>query len=424
MSNKDTVQNLLAFFTRKIIAKYQPFVVGITGSVGKTSTRHAIACALKYKFKLREAQRNYNNEKGIPLAVFGADEINNKVDGLKAIIKGFFVWMLPQNYPKMLILEYGIDRPGDMDYYLSLVKPNLAVFTTVGMSHRKFFNSEQEIAKEKVKIASQLNGNEFFVYNADDPNVSLESQNVHAQKISFGKQSLGHDANVELLEVKEDLALHASTTMRIKTPSREITVTIPVLGTAHVQAVLAAVAVADALEVDTDLVLQGLADYRPVPGRLNVLAGIKRSILIDDSYNAAPVSATEAIKLLDRFPRAKKIAVLGDMLELGDESDSAHAQIGKLAASLNLQKLVTIGELGKKIAIAAQEAGMSQDKIISFNNSDEAKQQVLQMIEPETVVLVKGSQGARMEKISKELLAEPMKAPQVLPRQYGKWLNS
>lgn len=427
MLNQQQINKLLAFFSRKIIAKYQPLVIGITGSVGKTSTRHAIAAILATKFQIREPEKNYNNEIGIPLTVIGAkglDEetsfLSRKLGWIRIFLKGLVVWLLPQNYPKVLVLEYGIDHTGDMDNLIAIVKPNLTVITTIGISHRANFNTPEEIAVEKGKLARCLKAGETFIYNIDDVHVAEQANRTSANTLSFGESET---AQIKLVKTEEQLGLTPSTKLNIITPSRELTATIPVLGTAHVKAVLAGVAVAESLELETDLIKKGLANYRAMPGRLNVILGIKRTVLIDDTYNAAPVSTTEALKLLSRFPNPVKVAVLGDMLELGDLSESAHMEIGKLAASCGLSELVVVGELAKKIGEGAKSAGMSADSIISFPNSNEAKDYVLENLEAESVVLVKGSQGARMEKITKELLAEPTAATQLLVRQYGKWLS-
>ena len=428
---EDKIKQLLAYFSHKIIAKYKPLVIGITGSVGKTSTRHAIAAALSAKYQLREPEKNFNNEFGIPITIIGAkgvDEGGLKIGGfnfgwLRVFAKGLMVWLLPQNYPKLLVLEYGIDEPGDMDKLLNIVQPKIGVITTIGLSHKEHFPNEQAIAVEKGKIAERLPSNGIFVYNIDDAHVKQQTKRTKAHLLSYGKAGSGNNPEVVLEKIVEQLGAQSSTTLYIKSPVRELKITVPVVGTAHTEAILAAIAVCEALQMDTELILKGLANYRAMPGRLNILAGIKRSILIDDTYNAAPLSTTEALHLLDRFPSQHKVAVLGDMLELGDATDAAHAEIGKLAASLNLQQLVTVGELGKQIAEAAKQAGMSADSVISFNNSDEAKRKVLDGLQPDSVVLIKGSQGARMEKITKELLAEPMGATQSLVRQYGHWLD-
>jgi UDP-N-acetylmuramyl pentapeptide synthase len=420
--NQDQINKLLAYFARKIVAKYQPLIIGITGSVGKTSTRHAIAAALSAKYNLREPEKNFNNLIGIPLTIIGTrglDEGGGKLGWLRIFAKALFVWLIPQNYPKLLVLEYGIDHPGDMDDLLAIVQPQLAVLTTVGISHKEFFKTQEAIAFEKGKMAAGLPSSGIFIYNADDVHVAEQTKRTQAHLVSFGKAN----ADVLLEMVEEKLEYPPATRLSIKTPTRELKITVPVVGVAHESAVLAAVAVAEALEVETDLIIKGLANYRAMPGRLNLIAGIKRTILIDDTYNAAPLSTLEALKLLGRFPNPIKVAVLGDMLELGDATDEGHAQVGQFAASLNLQKLITVGTLGKKIAEAALAAGMPTERITSFSNSQEAAEVVLNGIEQESVILIKGSQGARMEKVTKELMAEPTAATQLLVRQYGKWVQ-
>ncbi|HEX3095752.1 MAG TPA: Mur ligase family protein, partial [Patescibacteria group bacterium] len=371
----DQAKKILTYIAHKILAKYKPFVIGITGSVGKTSTRHAIAAALSKKYKLREPIRNYNSEFGILLTLFGTDglEKNHKAIGwLRVLAKALYVWLGPQDYPKMLVLEYGIDHPNDMEALLHIVKPDITVLTTIGVSHKEFFDTNEEIAQEKGKLVEALTEKGTFIYNADDALVSAQTAKAKGKTISFGTQEAGHNPQIILESVTENLTLPASTSLQIKTPTREIKFTIPVLGTGHVKAMLAAIAVAEALDVHTDLILQGLASYRPVPGRLSVLAGIRRTIVIDDSYNAAPLSTMAALELLSRFPNKSKMAALGDMLELGNATDSAHAEVGQLVAKLNLQKLITVGELGKKIGVAAEQAGMASQNIIAFETSEQA----------------------------------------------------
>ncbi|QQS22628.1 hypothetical protein IPM19_03275 [bacterium] len=146
-------------------------------------------------------------------------------------------------------------------------------------------------------------------------------------------------------------------------------------------------------------------------------------MIIDDSYNASPNSVKEALAVIERTPQQKKVVILGDMLELGALSEEAHKEIGRLVAKISPWQLVAVGNLAQGIIAGAVEAGYSQEKISWYENSDLAKEAVRNNIEPESVILIKGSQGARMEKITKELLQDPMSASNVLPRQYGKWLE-
>lgn len=424
-------EQILAYFTHKIIAKYHPKVIGITGSVGKTSTRHAVAAALSSSFYLREPEKNFNNLIGIPLTVIGTKGIDESTNAfsiwlgwLRIFLKALSVWLLPQNYPKLLVLEYGIDAPGDMDALLNLVTPNIAVLTSIGVSHLENFSSQKELATEKGKIASRLKPNDLFVYNGDDPLVSEIAEKVQCNKISFGQgDAQSGNFDVALTGIFEKLELRPETKLQIKAGEQQLKISIPVVGKAHSAAALAAVAVGLGLKVDAELLEKGLCSYKAMPGRLSILAGIKKTILIDDTYNAAPASTKEALHLLGRFHSKTKIAVLGDMLELGELSHLGHAEIGKLVANLNVQKLVTVGKLAQEIASSAKAAGMNQEDILIFDDSKTAAKSVLEILIPESVVLIKGSQGARMEIITKELLAEPTAAGHLLVRQYGKWIS-
>ena len=416
-------EQALAFFARKIIAKYNPFIIGITGSVGKTSARHAIACVLREGHLVREPIKNYNNQIGIPLTIIGAKGVENSwpiLGFLRVFVQALCVWLLPLPYPKILVLEYGIDKPNDMDQLLAIAKPEVAVITTIGISHREFFKDESEIAFEKGKLAAALNSSGIFVFNHDDPNVAKQTDRTKAKPVSYG---LKPGADVQLLQVTEQLGLRPKSTLQVAFKDLKLDIDLPAVGTAHVAAALAAVAVGYALKIPNHEIASGLSNYRVIPGRLNVIAGIKKTIIIDDSYNAAPVSMKEALLLLSRFPVKHKVAVLGDMLELGPESMDSHKGIGELVAKLNIDQLYTVGELGKVIAESAKKNGFSETKIKVFENSELAGQYLRENLVTESVVLVKGSQGVRMEKISKEILAEPGAASKLLPRQDGKWVS-
>ncbi len=423
----ENTKRLLAFFAHKILNKYQPLVIGVTGSVGKTSTRHAIASVLSKKYNVREPIKNYNNELGILLTVFGTEgwEKQHKILAwIRILSKALGVWVLPYKYPEILVLEYGIDHPEDMDDLLKIVKPKIAIVTNIGFSHIEHFGSQQLIAKEKGKLVESLPSDGTFIYNLDDPLVVQMTERTRAGLISYSGSS--QNADFYLVSEQEKLEVPFSTHLKIKNShqDKELEITIPVIGKGHSMAALVAVAVSEVLQVEKGFLQAGLQNYKPILGRLNILPGIKNSILIDDTYNASPGSMIEAVKLLARFAGQKKIAILGDMLELGDQSDSAHKEIGQLVSQLPIQKLIGVGDMGKIITDSALSNGMSEQNVSWYANSDIAQNSISQDIENESIILVKGSQGARMEKISKQLLKDSSTAAQVLPRQYGKWLNT
>jgi UDP-N-acetylmuramoyl-tripeptide--D-alanyl-D-alanine ligase len=194
------------------------------------------------------------------------------------------------------------------------------------------------------------------------------------------------------------------------------------LGTPHVTSALAAAAVGIALGMTPSDIAKGLSEYRPQPGRLNVIAGIKHSIILDDSYNASPDSMRQALELFSRFPAAYKIAVLGTMRELGSLEQEAHEEIGKMVALIAPDYLVTVAAGGYIIADSAKAAGMPEERVLSFDSAHDAKKTVQNLLKPESLVLVKGSQNTVfLERVIKEIMAEPMRAAELLCRQDEAW---
>jgi len=339
---------------------------------------------------------------------------------LQIIFKGLWLLITPNSYFQILVLEMGVDRPGDMDYLLSIARPDISVITTIGISHYEFFQTPEAIEQEKGKIAEGLRAGGTLILNADDPAAFRQKSKTREQIISYG---LNAAANIKVSGLTENFE-NFSTSLKIHTPSREFTATINAISRTHISSVLAAVSVAEVLEIETDLLQKGLKEYKPAPGRLNLIAGIKHSIIIDDTYNSAPASAEAALDILAKIPKSYKIAILGDMLELGEKSVEEHEKIGKLAADIGIQKLITIGPGGKTIAAAAIAGGLDSDHVVSFESSTESLRAIQNMLVPDSAVLIKGSQGMRMEKITKEIMAEPMRAKELLCRQDESWLTT
>ena len=201
---------------------------------------------------------------------------------------------------------------------------------------------------------------------------------------------------------------------------------INVIGQAAASATLAAAVVGQHLGLDLNQIKVGLRKYVPMPGRMRLIPGIKGSLLIDDSYNAAPASVIAGLEALHEFSPiegARRIAVLGDMLELGEMSNDEHRRVGRVLVAKQVDLLVTAGELALGFAEGAKEAGLNEDQIQSFGTSKEAGRWLDSDIRTGDIVLIKGSQGARMEKVTKELMAEPLKAKALLVRQFSPWIE-
>jgi UDP-N-acetylmuramoyl-tripeptide--D-alanyl-D-alanine ligase len=420
---KDSVIKLLAYLSRKIISKYHPLIIAITGSVGKTSAKEAIFDIVSQKYKSRKPEKNFNNELGLPLTILGTESPGrNPFAWLYVLAKGTLLIISKQPYPEVLVLEMGIDRPGDMNYLLKIVRPNIAVITNIGLSHYEYFKDEAVLENEKGKLAQAVLPGGTVIVNADNSKAFAQKSKTSEKSLSYGAQSL---ADVQISGIQEQLnpSLGITTTFSVKTPTRKFSVTANAVGTPHISSLAAAVAVAESLGMETALIAKGIKQYKPAPGRLNVIWGIKKTIIIDDTYNAAPDSMKAALEVLGKFPGKEKIAILGDMLELGKLSNKAHMETGNLAAKLGLRKLITVGPSGKIIAAGALAAGMDANKIVSFDLASQTHNVVQSLLMPEAVILIKGSQGMRMETITKEIMAEPMRAGELLCRQYGKWVN-
>lgn len=421
---RSILEKILALLAGKVIKKYNPQIVGVTGSVGKTSTREAVFSVVSQKYRTRQSPKNFNELIGLPLTILGFTNYpgSSVFSWMKILFSGVGLLFFKNKYPEVLVLEMGIDRPGEMERLVSTAPPHIAVLTSVGLSHYEFFKDITTVADEKIKIASQLKPDQVFIFNADNSEIVARSTGVRGQKV--GVSIMGSsEALVLVSEITEELTDKAQTVFTVKTPRKEYKLTTRAVGTTHVSALAFAVAVAEELKIEADLIVAGALQYKPFPGRLSLIAGIKHSIIIDDTYNAAPDSVRQALMLLSRMPQGEKMAVLGDMLELGSVSDSEHEKIGEQVAKMKISRLVTVGPGGKIIAAAAVAAGLPAEKVVSFNTSDEARLPVQDMLVPEMAVLIKGSQGVRMEKITKEVMAEPMRAKDLLCRQYGHWLD-
>ena len=415
------LQNILAALSKKVLQKYKPTIVGITGSVGKTSAKEAIFAVISDTFFSRKPEKNYNNEFGLPLTILGSESGGkNPFAWLWILTKACVLVIFPVSYPQVLILEMGVDKPGDMAHLLAIAKPNIGVITAVGISHYEFFKTAEAVAEEKGKLAQALTASDTLIVNADDAGALAQTRKTTAKIFSYGLTS----GNVCLSNIKQIFsAATAKTDFLATTPKGQFEASIQAVGQTHLSAAASAIAIAEVLGMPAAEIVEGLKNYRAFPGRLNVLAGIQNTILIDDTYNSAPDSVKVALGLLTSLTPQVKIAILGDMLELGNLAQQEHLAIGRLIAQAKLKILVTIGPLAKIIAAGAINAGMPKEAIVSFDNTADALPKIQNVIIAGAAVLIKGSQGIRMEKITQVLLQNPASAPTVLCRQYGKWLK-
>lgn len=423
---RKTVEKLLAKHARRLLAKTKPEIIAITGSVGKSSTKEAIAAVLAKRFSVRSSPGNYNTEIGLPLAVLG----------LKQPGRSFFGWMSVINkacwrscfgaavkdYPRTLVLEMAADKPGDIAYLTGIAVPDIAVVTVVGESHAERFGSVEGVAKEKRVLVERLKKEGIAVLNRDDEKIWAMREKTKARVVSFGFHESADVRGSDVAMSVSDDDMAAGTRFKVMARGSTVPMFLPgVLGKQAVYAALAAAAVALEKGMNLVEVAEALRGWQPAPGRMRALSGIKKTLLIDDTYNASPTSAKAALEALRDLPFESdaghaKFAVLGDMFELGPLSVSGHEEVGRAAFTSGAEYLIFVGEKMGDAERAAKEAGAPADRIFHFRNTDEAGRFVQERMKTGDVVLVKGSRGTHMEAVVKELMADPMRAEELLVR--------
>ncbi len=424
---KKIVQKILYVLARAVLKKYKPEVIGITGSMGKTSTKEAVFAVLSAKLRVRQNLKNYNNELGVPLSILGVESGRKSiVKWLGVIFHGLkLILSRDEDYPQILVLEMGADHPGDIKYLTELAPCKIGLVTGIGPAHLEFFESIEKIIKEKRTIVSHLRPEGFAVLNRDDEKVFEMRDKTRAKVLTYGFSA---DAEVRAQEdgmIGEGVEIKG---MNFKLSYAGAMVPIflsGVLGRQHIYAALAGAAVGIIYGMNLVEVAESLKRYQAPKGRMNLVPGIKRTLIIDDTYNASPIPTEVALEVMKsiKLPAEddKKFAVLGDMLELGSFSEEGHKQVGRAAAGSSVDYLVTVGERSRDIARAAKEAGMAEDRVSNFPTPEEAGIFVQGKMKQGDIVLVKGSQGMRMEKVVKELMADPLQACELLVRQDAEW---
>lgn len=424
---KKSVQKILYFLAKLVLKKYKPEVIGITGSMGKTSTKEAIFAVLSSQFRVRQNLKNYNNEIGVPLSILGVES------GYKSIFKWLEVFLKSlklilfsdPNYPRILILEMGADHPGDIKYLTDLVPLKVGVVAGIGPAHLEFFESIDKIVKEKRLIVSRLEPDGHAVLNRDDKEVYGMRDKTRAKVLTYG---FDEEAGVRALEegvIGEGVKIEGIN-FKLSYEGSTVPVFIPgVLGRQHIYAALGGAAIGIIYGLNLVEIAESLKNYKAPKGRMNLVPGIKNTLIIDDTYNASPIPTERALEVLQsvKLPETnQKFAVLGDMLELGGFSEEGHRQVGRVVAKSGIDYLITVGEKSRDITRGALESGMAEDKVFNFSTPEEAGKFVQNKMKQGDVVLVKGSQGMRMEKVVKELMAEPLMACQLLVRQDKEWV--
>jgi len=406
------IYRILRSYARKVILRHKPFVVAITGSVGKTTTKDAVAQVMKDAFpnQVRATAGNLNAEIGIPLTILGYTSAPSKYLLPFLLIPAWFRTFAAM-YPKYLVLEMGVEHKGDIEYFGTIVTPDIGIITAAEPAHTANFSAVSEMQAEKTNLAKIIKTGGPLIYNADDKYLAkTKFKNAVSYSIKTEKADCSAN-NIKLSEdgMNFDISYQKD---KVETKSR-------LIGEHLIYADLAAFCLGRHFDISGEKIALSLEKRLPARGRMNLLKGKNGTLIIDDTYNSNPASARAALKTLHdiKYTKGRKVAIIGNMNELGDYEKEGHRLVGECAKG---KADLTIF-VGPNAEIMAEAFG-SRGEVIKLKNRQSLEKKLDQIIEPNDLVLVKASQNQNyFEEISKELLEDKNLAEKVLVRQEKHW---
>jgi len=369
---------------------YKNKVVGVTGSVGKTTTREMITHALKSSLDVFSTSGNMNSQIGVPLTL---SHINEKSSDIA-------------------VLEMGISEPGGMDKLTRMVMPDIAVCTMIGVAHIEFMKTREGIMHEKLRIASRMNENGVLFINSDDSllsqinnpgDITFISDNNEVPKCKILKYGTGPNADYRATDIRY---IDGFNTYTYQHEDKSVTVNLMQSGMHNVLNSLVAMAICDYLGLDIDKAAAALENFEGL--RQKEISSEKGYTVIDDTYNASPDSMKALINVLrDKPVHGRRIAVLGDMFELGSNSDDYHREVGRFIHNCYVEDSSSINELitvGKSSRLIAEEINDTDIKISSFDSNSDAASYIKEIIKPGDIIVLKASNGMKFSEIVKEIV--------------------
>ena len=398
-------------------------IIGVTVSAGKTTVKDAIFKVLLKKYRVAASKKSYNTDFGLPMAILEIDAgFSSVLMWMKNLVKALWNAFIKHSKIDFFVLEMGVDKPGDMDVLLSIVKPHISVLTNIKPVHLNEgqFKSLDEIFNEKSKMIYNTSPDGLAILNMDDNYVKRLNGLKKPKIIRYGNK----DADVKISSVKSDLN---GISFDIEWGSVKKRFFTPIIGGHHAYCILPAIVCGIKNDMSLDEIQSALKDFSLAPGRMSVLEGINGSTIIDSSYNASPESVMAALDALKEISSGfenggrRKIFVFGNMNELGKYTEEYHKKIGNYAACI-VDYFITVGDNAKISAEEAIRNEMPETRVRSFDNYKDALAYLLNLIKPNDIVLVKGSQNrVRLERLVKGIMRYPETARSVLCRQEPVW---
>ncbi len=440
---KDKVVKILSWESKRILDKHLPFIISITGNVGKTTTKDYVYSLLRYKYgqNVRASEKSQNSEFGLNLTIIGEKNAwNSPIDWLKVLWSGLVKVYTLKKYPEVLVLEVGADKPGDIRLLSKIFKSNLVVLTAFqeAPTHGEFFlNIDQHINEKKVLVET-MEKDGAIVFNADDQVMSKmaresKEKSNNIQIFSFGYAT---DSNVQILDCNnlyDDQAelIGSKIKFRINLQSEAFKVMydldlrfLSVTGNAHAYSIASAICVALLHGFTKEDILESVQDIEFSKSRMRVLNGINGTKIIDDCYNASPIAMQNAIETLFKIlAKGKKVAILGHMAELGNKTKDEHFKTAILASKV-FDVVILSGRYNEYYLEGLKAGKFDLAKVFLASNAKEVLNLIVEnnLLRNLDIVLVKGSQSARLEKVVTELLAYRNDVDKVC-RQDDEWKN-
>ncbi len=416
------VLTVLKFLAKNRLKNFKGKIIGVTGSIGKTSTKDAIYKVLNTQFKVKRSKKSMNSEFGMLLTILDIESgYSNAGKWAYHLVKAFF-HSLTKDLSEILLLEYGVDKPKDMDFLLSVAKPDIAVITAISPVHlaEGQFRSLNEIFEEKSKLALSLKENGLAILNTDNEFLETLSKKIPKRRVlSFGKNP---DASFIISNVSSNLS---GLKFSISNKDEKVIIESPILGGFQSYVLSPAYICAKHLGMNDDDILEAFKRFSLPPGRMNIIDGVNGVKMIDSSYNSSPEALKEALNLFSEIATKdlRKIAVLGQMNELGEQSRELHLILGEKIPSC-CDILIAVGGDAKAFVESAIKNGMNDKTAYFFTNVKEAIAFYKDFMKENDLLLVKGSQNrVRLERFVKEFMLMPEMAKDLLVRQDKEWVS-
>lgn len=405
------LQKTAASLARRTLAKFKPTVVGVTGSVGKTSTKEAIYAVLSAHRSVRRTRANLNNELGFPLTILGDYENSGGyVFWFKVILFSMLRLAVPRRfvhflggYPEILVLEYGADKPGDIAYLTSIATPHIGILTAVGdiPVHVEFYDSPEAVLREKSRLIEAVPAAGLAVLNADEPRVHGAESKTRAAVLSYGFDSRC-DVQIKDFENKTEqiggVLRPTGITFKLGYEGSYVPVRIGgTLGKTQAYAAAAAACVGMAFNLNLVQIAEALAYYRVPAQRMRFLAGVHHTTLIDDCYNASPLSLISAIETVASIKAKRRVAIIGDMRELGEWSKEAHNEIGDIASKV-FDVIIAIGPQSAVYVDWAIKRRIAKKNLVHALKVEEVLPILRDYVKEGDIVLIKASHSIGLDK--------------------------